>query len=134
MCYMYCCITGTFARAAHGLSCARGLQLSVFVVAAHEVAWLWGAKAGLSAWLSENTENPRFFRVVLVAARAGDFGRRQGGSRGLWREGKPPSRALAAAREAKGRRFRLPLLAPPLSTGFLPLVACSSTSLMRDRR
>ena len=51
-----------------------------------------------------------------MAAHAGDFGRRRGGSRGLWREGETSSRAsplsapaLAAAREAKWRRFRRPL-------------------------
>jgi hypothetical protein len=52
---------GVFARAAHGLGYARGLQLSVFVALAREVAWLRGAKNALSAWLSRNTKNPHFF-------------------------------------------------------------------------
>jgi hypothetical protein len=76
-----------FLRAAHGLGCAPGLQATVFVVLACELARLWRAKIDLSAWLWGNARNPHFFPAELVAVRVGDFGRRWGGSRGLWREG-----------------------------------------------
>jgi hypothetical protein len=78
---------GAFVRAAHGLGCARGLQLAVFVALARSLARLARAKRVLSARPRGNTRNPRFPAAELVAARAGDFGRRRSGSRGLWREG-----------------------------------------------
>jgi hypothetical protein len=78
---------GAFVRAAHGLGCARGLQLAVFVALARLLARLARAKRALSARPRGNARNPRFPAAELVAARAGDFGRRRGGSRGLWREG-----------------------------------------------
>jgi hypothetical protein len=101
---------GVFARVAHGLGYARGLQLSMFVVLAREVAWLRGAKNALFAWLSRNAENPHFFRAVLMAAREGDFGRRRGGSRGLWREGE--SSFMRDGRRARSERA-------PISPAFI---------------
>jgi hypothetical protein len=64
---------GAFARAAHGLGCARGLQGAVFVALARLLTRLTRAKTGLSAQLWGNARNPRFFAGELVAARAGDF-------------------------------------------------------------
>jgi hypothetical protein len=55
-------------RAAHGLGCAPGLQATVFVALARELARLWRAKIDLSAWLWGNARNPRFFPAKLVTA------------------------------------------------------------------
>jgi hypothetical protein len=66
-------------RAAHGLGCARGLQLPLFVALVREVAWLPRVKMPSQPGSLQTPKTFVFFRVVLVAAHAGDFVRRRGG-------------------------------------------------------
>ena len=104
-----------------------GCKLSCLSSMARKGAWLRRATLDLSAWLSGNDRNPRFFRAALVCDARGRFWAAAGWlARALAGRGnffaRVPAPALAAAREAKWRRFRRPLY-----TGFHSPLSRSST-------